>query len=201
MEFIETFPYIIKYKKGKDNIVADALSRRYALIATMEAKVLGVEFIKELYKNDPNMGEVFISCTTKANGKLYIHEGFLFRDMQLSIPQCSLRDLVIREAHGGGFMGHFGVDKTLVVVKENFYWPYLKKTVKAHCTRCVTCKKAKSRVHSHCLYMPLPILTAPWGDVSMDFVLGLPKIHQKDSIFVVVDRFSKMAYFIPCVPR
>lgn len=41
IEFIETFPYVIKYKKGKENIVADALSRRHAMIATMEAKVMG----------------------------------------------------------------------------------------------------------------------------------------------------------------
>ena len=32
MEFIETFPYVIKYKQGKENVVADALSRRYTLL-------------------------------------------------------------------------------------------------------------------------------------------------------------------------
>ena len=44
-----TFPYVIKYKQGKGNVVDDALSRRFVLLSAIEIKLLGFEFIKDLY--------------------------------------------------------------------------------------------------------------------------------------------------------
>ena len=49
LEFIKTFPYVIKYKQGKDMIVADALSQRYVLLTSLNTRLLGFEYAKELY--------------------------------------------------------------------------------------------------------------------------------------------------------
>jgi len=96
-------------------------------------------------------------------------------------------------------MGHFGVDKTLDLLKGKFFWPHMRQDVQSHCFRCISCLKDKSKTMPHGLYTPLPIATAPWEDISMDFILGLPTTARGfDTIFVVVDRFRKMAHFIPC---
>lgn len=65
--------------------------------------------------------------------------------------------------------------------------------------RCVVCQKAKGHLLPQGLYLPLLVPQAPWEDVSLDFIIGLPRTQrQKDSIMVVIDRFSKMAHFVAC---
>jgi hypothetical protein len=62
--------------------------------------------------------------------------------------------------------------------------------VERYVSRCTTYNKAKSRLNSHSLYMPLPIPSVHWEDISMYFILGLPRTKgDRDNIFVVVDRF------------
>ncbi|MCS5023645.1 transposase family protein, partial [Staphylococcus aureus] len=155
--------------------------------------------MKDLYADDFDFGNVFNACEKMAFDKFYRHDGYLFRENKLCVPNCSLHELLVREAHGGGLMGHFGVAKTLGVLLEHFFWPHMKRDVEKNCERFITCKQAKSKVKSPGLYTPLPVPSVSWIHISMDFVLGLPRTKRgRDSIFVVVDRFSKMAHFIPC---
>jgi hypothetical protein len=96
-------------------------------------------------------------------------------------------------------MGHFGVKKTEDMLAAHFFWPRMWRDVERYISRCTTCTKAKSRLNPHGLYMPLPIPRAPWEDISMDFILRLPRTKMgRGSVFVVVDRFFKMAHCIPC---
>ncbi|KAA3449090.1 gag-pol polyprotein [Gossypium australe] len=200
LEFIESFPYIIKHKNGKENVIADALSRRYIMLSQLDFKIFGLQTVKDQYVDDADFKDILVHCINgKPWGKFHIQDGFLFRANKLCVPASSVRLLLLQEAHGGGLMGHFGVYKTHEVLAAHFFWPRMRRDVERLVARCTTCQKAKSRLSNHSLYMPLSVPTSPWLDISMDFILGLPRTKKgRDSIFVVVDRFSKMAHFIPC---
>ena len=200
VEFIESFPYVIKHKKGKENVIADALSRRYTMLSQLDCKIFGLETIKAQYAHDDDFKDVLLNCKEgKTWNKFVLTDGFIFRANKLCIPASSVRLLLLQEAHGGGLMGHFGVKKTEDILADHFFWPKMRRDVERFVARCTTCQKAKSRLNPHGLYIPLPVPNAPWEDISMDFVLGLPRTKKgRDSVFVVVDRFSKMAHFIPC---
>ena len=74
-EFLETFPYVIKYKLGKENVVVDALSRRYALISMLSSKLLGFEHLKDMYVNDHDFADVYKACEHGAFNKFYLQDG------------------------------------------------------------------------------------------------------------------------------
>jgi hypothetical protein len=132
-------------------------------------------------------------------GKYHMHDGFLFSANKLYIPSCSVRLLLLQETHVGGLMDHFGWRKTYEMLADHFYWPTMRRDVQRIVQRCIACNKAKLKLNPHGLYTPLRVPSAPWKGISMDFVLGLPRTKRgRDSLFVVVDRFSKMAHFIPC---
>ena len=71
--------------------------------------------------------------------------------------------------------------KTYELLKEHFFWPSMLKDVHKVITRYVMCTKAKGKENAYGLYMPLSILEQSWMDISMDFILGLPRSqHGKD---------------------
>jgi len=113
-------------------------------------------------------------------------------------PQESSKGLIIKKPHGGALAEHFGINKTFEILKEHFYWPKMGGDVHNVISRCAICCMAKSHFHQG-LYTPLPVPLRPWDDLSMDFIVALPRTPQgKDAIMVVVDRFSKMAHVVAC---
>ncbi|PKI64738.1 hypothetical protein CRG98_014870 [Punica granatum] len=166
----------------------------------MQVKVLGFEIIKELYEEDVDFSKLWRECSKGPWKDFLVHDGYLFKSNKLCIPQCSLREAIIKEAHEGGLGGYFGRDKKLALIDAQFYWPNMIRDVSRHVERCKTCHIAKAHSQNTGLYTPLLVPNAPWEDVSIDFVVGLPRTQKnKDSVMVVVDRFSKMVHFILCL--
>ncbi|KAK0588384.1 hypothetical protein LWI29_000317 [Acer saccharum] len=162
----------------------------------MTVRVPGFDSFRELFDSDPYFSRVIAAARTGENSEFLLVDGFLFRGNQLCIPDCSLRLQIIKESHGEG---HVGRDRTLQLVKGSYFWPTIQKEVEKYVARCWICQLSKGKATNAGLYMPLPIPTQPWTDLSMDFVLGLPRTQRGvDSIYVIVDRFSKMAHFVPC---
>lgn len=113
VEFLQSFDFVAKYKTGKTNIVVDALSRKYQLLALLESKVIGFERIKPLYIEDPDFKDIFTECQQGPKGQFHVAQGFLFKANRLCIPKTPLRLLLVKEVHEGALGGHFGIQKTL----------------------------------------------------------------------------------------
>ena len=143
VEYLQTFHFTIKHKSGKLNKGADTLSRRYLLLFQLDACVLRFEHLMSLYAKDREFGELFHECKRHPNGEFLVQEGYLFRGTRLCVPNCA-RELLIRAIHGGSLAGHFGEKKTLIMLKEHYYWPCMDKDVQDVIKRCVVCQMAKS---------------------------------------------------------
>ncbi|CAA7042010.1 unnamed protein product [Microthlaspi erraticum] len=194
--YLQQFTFVIKHKAGVLNRVADALSSRHTLLTTMHTSTVGFSVLPDIYPTDSFFGKIWRDVQSGQEDRYLIVDGFLFRGVQLCIPECSLRLQVIHELHNEG---HIGRDRTLQLVTASFFWPSLRRDVERFIVRCGICQASKGHASNAGLYLPLPIPSQPWTDISMDFVLGLPRTQRgHDSIFVVVDRFSKMVHFIPC---
>ena len=124
------YNFTIKRKAGVHNVVEDALTRRHALVTSMQVQVVGFDVLKELYEEDADFGEIWKVCTDKPFKGFFVRmDGFLFNGNNLCIPSCSLRLSILDELHGGKLGGHFGEAKTLALVKANFFWPKLEKAL------------------------------------------------------------------------
>lgn len=194
--YLQQFTFVVKHKSGVTNRVADALSRRSHLLTTMKVEVIGFDLLPELIDEDRYFAKFVEKVKDGDTDEFMLVDGFLFKGNQLCIPESSLRLKIIKELHEEG---HVGRDRTLHLVSQSYFWPSMRREVERFVERCHICQVSKGTATNAGLYMPLPVPTKPWVDISMDLVLGLPRTQRgNDSIFVVVDRFSKMAHFVAC---
>ncbi|RDX64112.1 hypothetical protein CR513_57366, partial [Mucuna pruriens] len=107
---------LIKEKLYADNskgMEVDEEKRMYALLSTLYVKLLGVKYVKEMYVINLDFAHIYVACE-----KVYIMSSI---GNEFFMPKSSLRELLVKETHGGGLMGHFGIKRTLSTMHEHFY--------------------------------------------------------------------------------
>ena len=109
----------------------------------------------------------------------------------------NIRRNLIKECHDTKWAGHLGQRRMRALLESAYYWPQIWDEVEAYVRTCLVYQQDKvEQRQPRGLLEPLPIAERPWDNVTMDFIIGLPKSEDSGSIIVVVDRFSKYATFI-----
>ena len=127
-------------------------------------------------------------------------DGVLYYKDRVCVPNDNdLRKVILEEAHSGSFAIHPCSTKMYQDLKMSFWWSGMKRDVSEFVTKCLVCQrvKAEHQVPSR-LLQPIRISEWKWDRITMDFVVGLPLTGRKhDSFWVVVDRLTKSAHFLP----
>ena len=112
------------------------------------------------------------------------------------VPESPLKKKILQASHDSPLAGHQGFLKTYRQIRERFSWKGLKKDVIQHVRECSLCQQNKiEHIHPAGLLHPLPIPEQKWESISMDFIIGLPKVQGRDCLYIVVDRLTKFSHF------
>lgn len=79
VEFLQSFHFSSKYKDGKSNVLAGALSKRYSLLVTLDARLLRFDTLKSYYVTDIDFGNLFVKFAGGPDDEFVLQEGFFFK--------------------------------------------------------------------------------------------------------------------------
>ncbi|GMF45064.1 unnamed protein product [Phytophthora fragariaefolia] len=209
----------VKYKPGKQNALADALSRRpdyeLARVTTVTSFIpnlirasyasddMCVAMLKDLGSKEFEDSDKELSARLRALLHRYAFDGGLLYYSTVSDdpprvvdPQDEdLKYLIMYEAHDTPVGGHPGREKTYSSARLHYWWSNLYKWVCTYVRTRDTCQHAKPALPAAAPLASLPVPSGCWQSISMDFVFGLPPDTAGNTgIVVFVDRLSKMAH-------
>ncbi|GJR60890.1 putative reverse transcriptase domain-containing protein [Tanacetum coccineum] len=207
LELLSDYDCEIRYHPGKANVVADALSRKErskplrvrALVMTiglnLPKQILSAQ--SEARKEENFINEDLRGMINKLEPRA---DGTLCLNNRSWIPCLGdLRALIMHESHKSKYSIHPGSDKMYQDLKKLYWWPNMKAEIATYVSKCLTCAKVKIEYQK-----PSGLLVQPeipqwkWENITMDFVTKLPRTAAgQDTIWVIVDRLTKSAHFLP----
>lgn len=197
-ETLSQFKFKIQYTPGKDNVRADALSRRSDYMKDKEV------FDHSILKRNPD-------GTLSANAMEINAISQVLEDPDEEFPtetkirvESSQEQDIIKGHHDGRLYGHPGIEKTLELIRRTYVFPKMKEKVTQYIAKCEECQRNKAERHAtQGEIQPIAPPTEPWEEVTMDFITDLPESRDPvtearfNGIMVVVDRLTKYAHFLP----
>ncbi|XP_058448788.1 uncharacterized protein LOC131428762 [Malaya genurostris] len=191
---LQQFNMTVRHRKGKENIVPDALSRSIAAVSdsswytSMKRKVL-------------DRPDDFVNFKVE-NQKLYkfvtSHNDYYDSRFEWKvIPPPSEVGQILEQCHDECF--HPGFERTLARVRQRFYWPKMAVEVRRYIQKCTTCKEVKASSAPTAPEMgKIKLATHPWQIISVDFIGPLPRSRRGNQhLLVVCDYFSKWVMLQP----
>ncbi|GJS19345.1 putative reverse transcriptase domain-containing protein [Tanacetum coccineum] len=213
LELLSNYDCDIRYHPGKENIVADALSRKKwskplrvrALVMTIGLNLpkqileAQIEALKLENLTAEDVGGILRQDLTKERLKPHADVTLCLNNKSWLPCYGDLRTLVMQEYHKSKYSIYPGSDKMYQDLKQLYWWHNMKANITTYVSKCLTCSKVKVEHQK-----PSGLLVQPkipewkWEKITMDFVTKLPKtINGYDTIWVIVDRLIKSAHFLP----
>ncbi|XP_050238193.1 uncharacterized protein LOC126687680 [Mercurialis annua] len=176
------------------------VSQKGCLLAQLQVQPVLIDRIKASQAEDPQLKRILDEIHLNGNSEFVLADGILRYGPRLCVPDSDgLRDQILEEAHKSAYSVHPGSTKMYHDLKGTYWWSGMKKDVAEFVSKCLTCQQVKLEHQRPFGYLqPLPIPEWKWERIAMDFVVGLPRTRQGyDSIWVIVDRLTKSAHFLP----
>ena len=200
------YNYSIQYKAGRNNVVADALSRLHEPDSVAACfQIISMphpQFLDEL-KRELSGSDEFKTLMLQVRNHPSDYPGFKIRD-NLLLFQGSIWlnqgnpfiPLLLEEYHKSPLGGHMGLAKTLGRLQQSFFWEHMRRDTQnfiKQCSNWLQTKYTPKKPAGH--FQPIPPPSRPWEDLALDFITGLPISNGATVIMTVVDRFSKGGHF------
>jgi hypothetical protein len=198
------YDFEILYKKRKQNVVADALSRKdeYVEAFLCAISIIQPDWIiksRDEWKNDEKVWTLiqWLQQDSSASDTFtWKNDSLWYKDGLYLCKKSQLKQKVLLELHTSPIRGHSGFLKTYHRVKKDFFGDGLKTDVQRFVAECLVFQQNKvETIKTPGLLQPLSIPSQCWEEVSMDFITRLPKSEGKSVIMVIVDRLTKYTHF------